>query len=64
MMGGRIVAFQGEIGANSHAAALDMFPECEPLPCQTFEDAFAAVRDGAANLAMIAIEKLAGRAGW
>jgi prephenate dehydratase len=64
MMGGRIVAFQGEIGANSHAAALDMFPQCVPLPCQTFEDAFAAVRDGAAQLAMIAIENsLAGRVG-
>jgi prephenate dehydratase len=64
MMGGRIVAFQGEIGANSHAAALDMYPQCEPLPCQTFEDAFSAVRDGKAQLAMIAIENtLAGRVG-
>jgi prephenate dehydratase len=58
------VAFQGEIGANSHAAALAAFPGCEPVPCQTFEDAFAAVADGTADLAMIAFENtLAGRVG-
>ena len=33
-----------------------------PLPCATFEDAFAAVQDGAAELAMIPIENsIAGR---
>ena len=58
------VSFQGEIGANSHAAALAVYPDCEPVPCETFEDAFTAVRDGKADLAMIAIENnLAGRVG-
>jgi prephenate dehydratase len=58
------IAFQGEIGANSHAACLDARPGYEPLPCQTFEDAFQAVRDGDAALAMIAIENsIAGRVG-
>ena len=34
----------------------------EPLPCRTFEDAFAAVHDGRARLAMIPIENsVAGR---
>jgi len=28
----------------------------EPLPCRTFEDAFAAVRNGNARLAMIPID--------
>lgn len=56
------IAFQGEPGANSDTACRDMFPEMEPLPCPTFEDAFNAVESGAADLAMIPIENtIAGR---
>jgi prephenate dehydratase len=50
------IAFQGELGANSHIACLEARPDYEPLPCRTFEDAFQAVKDGKAELAMIAIE--------
>ena len=56
------IAYQGEPGANSHIACVDNFPDLEPLPCATFEDAFAAVQDGGAELAMIPIENsIAGR---
>jgi prephenate dehydratase len=56
------ISFQGEPGANSHIACAERFPDMEPLPCATFEDAFAAVQDGAATLAMIPIENsIAGR---
>ncbi|HEY5225928.1 MAG TPA: prephenate dehydratase [Methylovirgula sp.] len=56
------IAYQGERGAYSHVACRDVFPDLEPLPCATFEDALAAVSDGAADLAMIPIENsLAGR---
>ena len=56
------IAFQGEFGANSDMASRDMFPAMEPLPCQTFEDAFLAVDSGDADLAMIPIENtIAGR---
>ncbi len=56
------IAFQGEFGANSDMACRDMFPQMEPLPCQTFEEAFLAVENGDADLAMIPIENtLAGR---
>ena len=56
------IAYQGEPGANSHIACVENFPGCEPLPCATFEDAFVALRDGAADLAMIPIENsIAGR---
>ena len=56
------IAFQGEPGANSHIAAQEVHPDWQPLPCATFEDAFAAVSDGAAGLAMIPIENsIAGR---
>ena len=56
------IAFQGEPGANSHMACQEHYPEHEALPCHSFEDAFAAVREGAAELAMIPIENsLAGR---
>ena len=50
------IAYQGEPGANSHIACLEARPDFEPLPCHTFEDAFQAVKDGKADLAMIAIE--------
>ena len=56
------IAFQGEPGANSHLAARDAYPRMEALPCPTFEDALAAVKNGAAKLAMIPIENsVAGR---
>ncbi|MBV1700255.1 MAG: prephenate dehydratase [Hyphomicrobiales bacterium] len=56
------IAYQGEPGANSHIACMEMYPDYEPLPCATFEDAFAAINDGAATLGMIPIENsLAGR---
>jgi prephenate dehydratase len=56
------IAFQGEPGANSHIACNLAYPTYEPLPCPTFEDAFAAVRTGRAALGMIPIDNsVAGR---
>jgi prephenate dehydratase len=56
------IAYQGEPGANSHIACADVYPGWTPLPCATFEDAFAAISDGAASLGMIPIENsIAGR---
>src|SRR3990170_7243833 len=56
------IAYQGEPGANSHLACSDAYPDLEPLPCPTFEDALAAVKGGEAKLAMIPIENsVAGR---
>jgi prephenate dehydratase len=52
----RKISFQGELGANSHLACRSVYPDLEPLACPTFEDAFAAVTDGDAALAMIPIE--------
>jgi prephenate dehydratase len=58
----RKIAFQGEPGANSHIACIEAYPGYEPMPCPTFEDAFAAVRTGKAALAMIPIDNsVAGR---
>ena len=56
------VAFQGEVGANSDLACREVFPDKESLPCHAFVDAFAAVRDGIANYALIPIDNsVAGR---
>jgi prephenate dehydratase len=56
------IAFQGAPGAYSHLACTIVFPKMEPLPCASFEDAFAAVREGQAKQAMIPIENsVAGR---
>ena len=58
----KTIAFQGEPGANSHIACNQAYSDHEPLPCPTFEDAFAAVRTGRAGLAMIPIDNsVAGR---
>ncbi len=57
-----LIAYQGEPGANSDAACRNVVPDLEPLPCQTFEDAFDAVESGRAELAMIPVENsIAGR---
>ncbi|WP_262692768.1 prephenate dehydratase [Kordiimonas aestuarii] len=50
------ISFQGELGAYSHMACVAKFPDMDVLPCPSFEDALAAVQNGAARLAMIPIE--------
>ena len=56
------IAFQGAPGAYSDLACRRVFPKMATLPCSQFEDAFAAVREGRARLAMIPIENsVAGR---
>ena len=56
------IVFQGEPGANSHLAAREVYPDYEPVPCPTFEDAFSAITSGEAKLGMIPIENsVAGR---
>ena len=39
------VAFQGEKGAYSHLACLEVFPDAEAIGCSTFEEAFQLARD-------------------
>src|ERR1700753_211222 len=56
------IAFQGEPGANSHLAIVEAYPDAEPMPCATFEDALAVIASGEADLGMIPIENsVAGR---
>lgn len=56
------ISFQGFAGAYSDMACRAVFPGMETLPCETFEDAFAAAREGRADLAMIPVDNtLAGR---
>jgi prephenate dehydratase len=50
------IAFQGEPGAFSHAAAHALFPGDEALPCTTFEDTIAAVKKGAADYGVVPVE--------
>ncbi len=50
------IAFQGLAGANSDMACRTCYPEMETLPCPSFEEAFAAVQEGRARLAMIPID--------
>ena len=52
----RKIAFQGEPGAFSHAAAHALFPADDPLPCLTFEDTIAAVKEGAADYGIVPVE--------
>ncbi len=56
------IVFQGEPGANSHLAIREAYPDAEAVPCPTFEDAFAALASGDADLGMIPVENsVAGR---
>jgi prephenate dehydratase len=56
------IVFQGEPGANSHIACHAAYPAHAPVACATFEDAFAAIAGGEAELGMIPIENsVAGR---
>ena len=58
----RRIAYQGEPGANSHIVCQQHHPDAEAVPCASFEDVFAAVTSGAADLAMIPIDNsIAGR---
>ena len=58
----RRIAYQGEPGANSHIVCQEHYPALEALPCASFEDVFAAVAGGEAELAMIPIDNsIAGR---
>jgi prephenate dehydratase len=58
----RTIAFQGAPGAYSDLACRTAHPQMTTLPCATFEEAFAAVREGRAALAMIPIDNsVAGR---
>ena len=52
----RKVVFQGEPGAYSHLAAREALPHCEAVAAPTFEDAFAALREGSVDLGLIPIE--------
>lgn len=52
----KTIAFQGLPGANSHLACSAVYPDMTPLPCASFDDAFAAVQDGGAVYAMIPVE--------
>ena len=57
-----VIAFQGVPGAYSDLACRGAHPAMTTLPCASFEDTFAALREGRADLAMIPIENsLAGR---
>jgi prephenate dehydratase len=58
----RRIAFQGQLGAYSHLACRQVCPRFEAVPAETFEQAFAAVREGRAERAMIPIDNsIAGR---
>jgi prephenate dehydratase len=50
------IAFQGEIGAYSEEAALDLYPGAEVVPCSSFERVFEAVSNGIVDAGVIPIE--------
>jgi len=56
------VAFQGEKGAYSHLACLEVFPDVAAKGCSTFEEAFQLAKDDTEYKIIIPIENsLAGR---
>lgn len=58
----KIIAFQGEAGAFSDLSCRSVYPDLQTLPCTSFDEAFSAVEDGRADLAMIPVDNtIAGR---
>ncbi len=58
----KTAAFQGTFGAYSDLACRSALPDHKTLPCLSFDDMFAAVRDGGADVAMLPVENsVAGR---
>jgi len=56
------IAFQGTYGAYSDLACRTVYPDLETIPCNSFDEAFNAVRDEKADLAMIPVDNtIAGR---
>src|SRR5258708_39995458 len=55
-----LIAFQGEPGAYSEAAALKYAPTAQVLPCPSFEDVFAAVADERATHGVLPMENSIG----
>lgn len=56
------ISFQGIAGAYSDLACRTARPDLETVPCKSFEDAFHAVREKQADLAMIPVDNtIAGR---
>ncbi|MAZ76230.1 MAG: prephenate dehydratase [Micavibrio sp.] len=56
------IAFQGCHGAYHEQAALEVYPNAQTLPCETFEETFDAAQNNEADMAIIATDNtLAGR---
>ncbi len=57
MSSGRMrVAFQGEPGAYSEQAALALYPDCEPIACESFDLVFEGVESGAYARGVVPLE--------
>src|SRR5262245_40999986 len=54
------IAYQGEPGAFSEAAARQVSPDATLVPCRSFEDVFASVVGGPAGYGILPIENSIG----
>jgi prephenate dehydratase len=54
------IAYQGEPGAFSEAAARQVMPEAQLIPCRAFEDVFDSVKGGPAHYGVLPIENTIG----
>lgn len=50
------VAYQGEPGAYSERAVLSVFPDAEPMPCETIRFTFSRVTSGEADFGVVPVE--------
>ena len=54
------VAYQGEPGAYSEAAALTAYPDAEPMPCAVFEEAYEATEQFKSDRSVLPFENSLG----
>jgi prephenate dehydratase len=58
------ILFQGSLGAYSHLAALEVYPEAEIIPCKTFDECFSrAQQDKKLNIIIPESNKTTGNIG-
>ena len=54
------IAYQGEPGAFSEAAARRVDPDAQPVPCRSFDEVFDAVQAGTSGCGVLPIENSIG----
>ena len=58
------ILFQGSLGAYSHLAALEVYPDAEIIPCKTFDECFSrGIKDSKIRIIIPESNRITGNIG-